>query len=338
MPNNRENLKYINMSILIVLSIVLAYFVGMRDVVIGTDTPTYMRLYDTVSAGGETRIREYFFLFLVKVSVWFSLGANGFFYLVSFLGLIAYLNLYYKVTELFDFTTVSKRIVYVILTLSFMMMSPFFWNAEINVIRSGLAIPIFLTGLLFLYQKKYYWSVLWLFVAVMTHFSMIMFIPFLILWKVKDKWLLALFIVLSLLYLSGLTQTVFTLVSQKLKAIEFLTYYLNNAQNERGYRAGVRYDFWVFTAFFLAVIYYIRHSAPIADFLFRIYTIMIIPFLLLGYINYSDRLLLAAWNIIPMIVSIFIIKYLKTNMNTYMIGMILFIMALILSIAVTGLV
>ena len=322
--NNGQSLKIINITILILIICVVAYFIGMRDLSIGTDTPMYVRLYNAVLSGADTRINEFFFLFLVKVSSALGVGPSGFLYVISFLSILGLLYFYHKSTDLFpEKTTVSTKVFFIVTAFAITMISPFFWNAELNVIRAGLSIPLFLTGALFLYQKKYFASLVFVLFAVLTHYSSLLFVPLLYLLRVKEKTLLIVYILLSLLYVTGISQKIFMIVSQKLYTIDYLTYYLKNALDERGYRAGVRYDFWLFTTFFFYMIYRIRNTSALSDFLFRIYMLLTVPFLFLGYINFSDRLLLAAWNVIPLLGALYMTKYVQTNMYSYAMSILL---------------
>jgi hypothetical protein len=314
---NDNKTLIINILILSIFILIISYIIGTRDNSVGTDTQAYRKFYDLISLNLDTRISEPFFLFLGKIAILFQFDSNSFLMLISVISFLSYLFFYYKLLELHNNSYESMRWIFILIALTLTIISPFFWNSQINVIRAGLSIPIFFISIFFYYQKNYLKAFIVLVLSVSTHFSILLFLPFLLFFKINIKKILVIFCILSLLYITGITQNIFIILSQKFYSIGNLSYYFDNALNERGYKGGIRYDFWVFTAFFFFIIYKYKKNTYLSDFLIKFYFILTLPFLLLGYINFSDRLILAAWNLIPAIISYYIISNFKIVTNTY---------------------
>lgn len=325
----KKKLFTINSIILFVYTLIISYVIGIRDSSIGSDTQAYKNFYNLISQNIETRISEYFFLILAKTTAIFQLDSSIFLMAVSFLSITMYIIFFYKLIEIYDIKLESTKWLFIYISLIITLISPFFWNSELNVIRVGLAIPIFLLSIVYFYKEFYLKGTIILLISIFTHFSMLLFLPFLLVFKLKNRSIFILFLTISLLYISGISQAIFIILSQKFYNIGALSYYFDNALNERGYKAGIRYDFWVFTSFFFVLLYKFKDNSNLSNFLIRLYFILFIPFLLIGYINFSDRLLLAVWSLIPATIGYLIIKKLKNNELTHMF---LFILLIIISI------
>jgi len=315
MEKSKLNLL-VNSSIILFVLLFLSIYIGFRDFTVGTDTPTYYKFFMMVNNNIDTRISEPLFQLFAKIC--YSITPDFFLFtsVISFISCIFYFLFYRFILEKDNIPINSK---YYIIFVSFLIMiiSPFFWNSQLNVMRIGVAIPIFLFGSYYLFLNKPFKALLFFIISIMFHFSMIMFLPFIFLVYLREKYIILFFIFLSLIYVSGIGEIVFNLLSNKLSAIASLKYYLSNAMNERGYKNGVRYDFYVFTLFFFILAFKNRKYSYSSEFLFKLYTVLSFPFLIIGFINFSDRIIMISWSLIPILVTLITIRIFKANNFTY---------------------
>jgi len=98
-------------------------------------------------------------------------------------------------------------------------------------------------------------------------------------------------------------------------SLDVLDYYLKYIKEGSNYESGVRLDFLVFTLFFTFISYlnYLYNNTRSSLYLLYCYIILSFPFMLLGFISYSDRLLLPAWMLIPIVVTSFIFSKVKAS-------------------------
>lgn len=316
-----ENIKIniiVNGIIIFSILILLSLFIGSRDLFIGTDTPTYYKFFININHDIHTRISEPLFLILAKISYFFSPNFSLFTILISFISCLFYLLFYYFMLAK-DNLSINLTYYIIFITFLFMLLSPFFWNSQLNVIRIGIAIPIFFVGSYFLYLNKLLKALLFFIASILFHFSMIMFIPFIFLVYLSEKRIIIIFILLSIFYLSGLCEIVFNIIADNLSAVKSFKYYLNNATNERGYKNGVRFDFYIFTLFFFLLSLKVRKYSKSSNYIFKLYTVLAFPFLIIGFINFSDRIIMISWSLIPILSALFFTKIIRANNLSYVI-------------------
>lgn len=306
----------INYFIIILIILLLSFFIGTRDLNVGTDTLAYNNFFIYTNSNIETRISEPFFLLLAKTSYLFSDDFKLFAIIVTFISCLFYFLFYYLILKK-DIISTNQKYYIIYVSFIIMIISPFFWNSQLNVMRIGIAIPILFLGSYFLYLNKPVKALLFFISSILFHFSMILFLPFIFMVYLKEKKLVVIFVLLSILYISKLGEILFNILSNNLVSLEALQYYLNNATNERGYKNGVRLDFYIFTLFFFLLSYVNRKYSKSSNYLFKLYTVLSFPFLIIGFINFSDRIIMISWSLIPFIIALFTIRIIKGNNLTY---------------------
>lgn len=318
-----NNAYLFNISLLGFFIIVISCLVGFRGENIGTDTHSYIAYYNIILNGDNSRISELFFEFIAKVAVYFSFEHEIFLSLVSFISLATYIFFITKVSKVLKFDFKYKKNLFIYFTFAISLLSFIFWNTQINVIRSGLAIPFLFLSLYYLYSLDFYRFLLFFILTVLSHLSTFIFLPFMILFYFKNSIIMWMYFILSIAYLSGLMEKAFYSLGAIFYQLEFLIYYLNNATRESTYQSGVRLDFFIFTTFFYLILFHLQKKDKEIDLIFKIYSILIYPFLFLGFINYSDRLLLAAWNLIPIIITVGLVYKIKLVKQYYLLSLFL---------------
>lgn len=284
------------------LFLFLSYFVGFRRHDLGTDTLAYVSLYNSLMLGYDVRISEFIFVNLMLFFSYFTSDPGFAFMFISFMSSFLLIIIALSISE-----SSITRSALIVTTAFFIILSPFYWNTQINIIRSGVSLPFIYLTYLFYYKRKTFFSLISLLLALGFHWLSIIFIFPVFLIKRSVRTLIAIFIFLSIIYLSGLS------VSLKDLFLEMfdLGYYKHYFSDGGGYKSGIRYDFYLFSVFFLSLLVFFRNAN--FEFLLKLYVILLYPFLIFGFLNYSDRLLVASWNLIPLIFSCFLVNYFRAK-------------------------
>ena len=294
--------------ILLILLFVLSYFVGQRTAEVGSDTGSYLKFYELVSIGGSTRISDWLFFGVAYVLGHFSFTGGSFLFLVSIISNILILSFALKIMALRRYE--AQRNVFLMILFGVTLISPFYWNTQLNIIRTGVSIP-------FIYLGYYYFSfnnkaigLVFLSMAIGFHVSSVLFVFPMLLVFLRTKLLAGVILFLSVVYLSSLGVEVVKVIVQN---FTFLGgYYDKFFEGTSSYSVGVRFDFFTFTMFFWGLLYF-NQKDEVLVFLFKLYSILLIPFLLFGFIAYSDRLLVYCWGLIPFILSYLTIEKFKSR-------------------------
>lgn len=313
---NKKNIFFI--LYVVINTLFFTFLVGLRDT--GTDTESYINFFYFVMNGDDTRIFEPSFVYLAKISSLFSSNHVIFFTLVSFFSLFTLFIFY--LTILNDRLMVQRRldIYYIfIIALVITLISPFFINTQVNVVRSGLSIPFIFLSAYYVFRRVYGKFIFYSFVAISFHFTAIIYIVSLLVFhKFRVNRLIIFFVIWCLFYISGLSQAFFTNFFSYL-SFDILNYYLGYATRETSYKSGVRLDFLLFSVIFIAFISFLKNKndSEIKNFLLFAYLSLLMPFLGLGFIAYSDRLLLPAWMLIPIIIAVLLTNLFKMEKNYF---------------------
>lgn len=284
---------------LLVAFLAAATVVGLRSLSTGTDTLNYANNFLSIQSCNcfPGRMEPGFqgFTWLLALT---GLGTDFYFFSTSSLLLATAYFLSRKVSYFLGGSDADKwKIGYWILI--FLFLSPFFVSANINTIRQGLASLFIFFAMFSLIERKWssflFYSILGIsfhyFSAALVLLSLMLFLPL--------SLLLISSFVLSVVYGFGLSEMIVKFVSDQtgLGLHSFIVEYVAGAE----YRAGVRLDFlifsWFWGVFFLFGSYFLveprrRHGLQI---LIKIYFVLLIPFLLFGFGNYSNRYAYTAW-------------------------------------------
>ncbi|WP_337133552.1 hypothetical protein, partial [Staphylococcus aureus] len=130
--------------------------------------------------------------------------------------------------------------------------------------------------------------------------------------------LIPLFGVLSTIYLTSLSGVVWGALFSMLNLTPLFESISEYGASSIHYRSGVRFDFWLFTTFFVGISVVAAWWNVVTEALPRVLIVSSIPFLLFGYIAYSDRLLVFAWFIIPAVIACCAAKFLMKCDRTFL--------------------
>lgn len=296
--NYRNRQKHILVYFLILL---LAILIGSRPVVPHSDSAMYNGWFNRICKDGWAIVNDKFngfgndplfsLLFLLTApfkSFRFTMT------LVSFLSLF----LTYRVCRLYTLTEEkgSSLLLFFCTIINFT-----FLNQQDNVIRIGIAFPLLLFYLYYLFRKEYSKALIYGAIAVGIHFSMaaaiaISFIARYL--RCQLKWYYILFFVILIASAAGVS-------IQGL--VGYFTFYkaeIYSQLNESGgYKVGFRPDFAAFNVAFLLFFAYLnkRRSSDFMSFYIRLYILFSCWFFLWFKVPYNDRVGAYSWNLIPII-------------------------------------
>ncbi len=176
----------------------------------------------------------------------------------------------------------------------FLLLSPVFVNAAINATRQGLAAFPVIAALLAFQRRRWLAFVLMSAIATGFHYSALLYIALAPILLLPPRWLQLVAALTFAAYAAGLTLIAVRTLSPEAYAVVMA--YGPYAV----YRAGVRLDFAVFSLFWYGLPILLAHAVRepwarrIVD-LQGVYLVLVLPFLLVGWGNYSNRFLMPAW-------------------------------------------
>lgn len=291
---------------------VLAVFTGLRDGSVGTDTEVYSAIY--------TQIRdcncfvdgvEPLFALLALVVGYFESSPAIFFISVSLIqfGLAYLLSVALRALSFKDGGGKSFQLLFFSLVLA----SPFFLNAQVNLLRQGIGAPLVLLSAVYFFRRRFWLSLLSAVIAIGFHYSSVLFLVLFPLLRLERKWLYALVGLLAGAYILGATES---LVGAASELVGFPIYsFFQDYGADADYGRGVRYDFLAISVLPLVMLQVI--NLVFKSWLFvdrvdgaeRIYLLLLVPFLLLGWGAFSDRYLLNAWLFAPALIALMLARF-----------------------------
>ncbi|GGA42728.1 EpsG family protein [Dyella nitratireducens] len=275
--------------------------VGIRGIDVGTDTYVYAMVFHELgsSASAVTRFEPGFELVTYLVS---ALGVSLQVYQCVLFGLLL-LMVVLASRRYFDYLGGSHGyMTYLCAGLMFLFLSPMFVNASINAVRQGLAsLPVF-AALLCFHQRQ--WRAFFIYGAIATsfHYSSLLYLAFAPLLLINLKYLRIAAVLGFIAYCTGLTMIVVR------AAAPFIYDAVMDYSLGAKYKSGVRLDFAAFSIFWYALPFVVSglvrkpFSTRIKDST-AVYLVMLLPFFLIGWGNFSNRFLLSAYMAISLMVA-----------------------------------
>jgi len=267
--------------------------VATRSSEIGTDSRAYSDFFLTMDRYVfiETRLEPLFVLY-TRLASEYGLGVVGF-QAVSFILLLIAVS----AASMSCWTCVGEprnRFVFLATVFVLLFLSPVMVNASINLIRQGVASFLVILAMMAFLQKRWVIFSIAALTSVGFHYSSIVFLVIAPLLLLGDRIVFRLVSVLFLVYISGYSDALVLTVSPDV--YNYVVGYVEGAD----YRAGVRLDFAVVSiVFLLSLIISVKLVRPDfrqkARLVISVYSVLLIPFFLVGFGNFSNRFLLPAW-------------------------------------------
>lgn len=312
---------------------ILSFAIGYRNIDIGTDTATYTYAYLAQMSCKciPGRLEVGYEVFSLPISL-LSFTPETFFSIVALLIFIL-LNISIITTLKILNKGVPVDIRQSITVFSLLISTPLIIQLQINAIRQGISTLILLLSFLYLQSNNKYKSFILLITALSFHYSTLLILPFYIVLlyshiKESYKYMASIYTltILSFLYILSLSEDIVKFVSIKMDVPIWSTVKEYGEASITVYKSGVRYDFFFFTLLLILplLLVSIKHNYLRKYFIFIV--ICFIPFLLLGWGNYSNRYLLAIWTYAPLVFLAYVSIKLKHLKHFYL----LFLVAAIL--------
>jgi len=266
--------------------------VGMRDIDVGSDTAVYAMVFREMRHGlAQSRFEPGFLLLTRFLS---GMGVSLKVYQCVLFGLLLLATVLAS-RKYFDYLGRTRGyMTFLSASLMFMLLSPMFVNASINAVRQGLAsLPVFIALLAF-HQRQWRDFFIYGAIACCFHYSSLVYLACAPLLLINIKFLRVAAIIGFVAYCSGLTLVVVR------AAAPFLYNSVMDYEFGSKYKSGVRIDFAVFSIFwyFLPLLLAGLVRKPYRQRLkdsTAVYLVMLLPFFLLGWGNFSNRYLLSAY-------------------------------------------
>lgn len=301
----RVNSAYVSLMLLFSLAIVLIA-IGFRPDTIGSDTLVYVDYYEQLTQHTwHGYVYEYLFELSGRLAVFLHFSVALFFISLASINAINFILISKSISRCLEYEINFYRVAF--LVASFLFISPFFFSAQANVLRHGVAIFFLFVYYLSLLER---WSLFYLlaliFLAQGFHYTAVLYVIFSPLIYFKYSTVIRVTLFAFICYFSGLSSNLIHSFSESIyeKIVSYGEF--------SGYKAGVRYEFAVFTIgagllFHLLGKYFLtgRAQQQFMQFL-KIYWILSLPFFLMGFGAYSDRYLLPAWVYLSVLGAVFL--------------------------------
>ncbi len=290
----------LSLMLIVAVCLFVDIVVGSRSIDVGTDTYVYAGFFHEIRGGPISTRFEPGFLLITRV-----LSLSGF-------SVEAYQSILFGILLLmaaiasrkyFDYLGSTRGyLTFLVACLMFLLISPMFVNASINAVRQGLAaLPVF-TALLAFHQRQWRSFFIYGVIATSFHYSSLLYLAFAPLLLVNLKLLRIAAIVAFIAYCTGVTQIVVRAVAP------FIYNAVMDYSLGAKYKSGVRIDFAVFSIFWYALPFMLNsivrkpYSTRIKDST-AVYLVMLLPFFVLGWGNFSNRYLLSSYLAASMMVA-----------------------------------
>lgn len=266
------------------------YSVALRDLDQGTDTHVYAGWYLSLRGGEPATRFEPLFVGVSRLASALGLGVlawQGLMFALLLAGAALATRAYARLIG------VRPRHL-APLAMALLLLSPVLVNAAINATRQGLAAFPVIVALVAFQQRRWLAFVVAGAVATGMHYSSLLYLVLAPVLLLPPRALRLVCVAAFACYACGLTMAAVRVASPALYAAVMA--YGPNAV----YRSGVRLDFAVFSFAWFALPLMLARTVrqPQASGIVRaqgIYLVLLLPFLLVGWGNYSNRYLLPAW-------------------------------------------
>lgn len=291
--------------VVFVQGFLIATWVGLRPLAVGTDTANYFNFYYEVVAcqclPGKFEIGFEAVAYLLAL---FDSDSSLLFFVMSFLNFLLMFGVAKKTAKHFLDRRESRKLFMVVLAA--FLVSPFFLNSQINVIRQGLSVLFLFLAIFEARDRRFLRAVIWGLLSLSFHQTAALSLLSLFLLVLGRKVVLFATVLMAIVYVAGGSEAFVVLLSNMtgLDIYGRISGYAIGAE----YKAGVRLDFAVFSiaipVFVKCVVRFFNTSSEYLDWAVSIYLSLLMPFWFFGWANYSDRYAFTAWLFASVVLSI----------------------------------
>jgi hypothetical protein len=300
------------------LILVISLLVANRDIGTGVDTYSYLLNFERIVACDCLSL-EFFepgFQGLTWISAKVGLTSSQYFLVLSALfnvTLFSFIKIY---GQSFGNAVAARAPFYLYISAIFVFSSNFYLTALINGIRQGMAAPFIFLGAMFFLQRRWLWFGLVLIVAISLHKSSIMYFSFFPLLIFKARTSAITLVVAAFFYWTGLSETI---VHEASRLTNVPIYTMIVEYSDTGLYEGFNIFFFLYSLLPLAVMAIGRGvtgrvlESGFSTISFRIYSVLILPYLFFGFSGYANRYAFTAWLFLPVFLGSFVYSMFKKD-------------------------
>ncbi len=289
---------------LLFVLLVLSFLVGSRELSVGTDTQNYADFFISVRESFFSSRFEFLFKVLTISIRSFSDSLALYFSLVFLIFNYVYLAFFYSALD--D----VRKPQYLLTFFGLMCASSWYIVATTNGLRQGLSLPFLYFSLLYLANRKYFRSSLFLLVSFGFHKAVSLVFPFIFLLFFRVTPVFIVFLVSAFLYFFGLTERLLSFISSVIP-IDIYGYIISyGAETDKW--VGFQLAFFVYTLFWGVVGYFVKEFLEkqwvlVYSRAFKFYCILMLPYFYFGFGAYSNRYAFIGWLFLPVLQAFFIL-------------------------------
>lgn len=274
----------------------VAVWVGLRPPNIGTDTANYLSFYnDVLSCQCMPGEFEVGFEVVAYLFALFDSGSAAFLCSLSLLNFILVLWVSSKAARYYSSGRDSRK--FILVVMAAFLVSPFFLNSQINIIRQGLSALFLFHAVFDMRNGRTLRVLVWSLLSLSFHFTAALSLLSLFLLLLGRRVVLASTVMMFLAYASGGTEA-FVIYFSNVSGLDIYSRISGYAAGAE-YKAGVRLDFAAFSIAIpvLAKLagHFQRSYSEYIDWAVGVYLSILMPFWFFGWANYSDRFAFTAW-------------------------------------------
>lgn len=287
--------------------ICVSLLTGFRDVWIGSDTESYIDIFDMFSNSGRNgfEIGFYYFIWIIqKISV----NSKFIFFVISFS------IIYFLVKSFILISPNNIKRENIFFLFSVLLLSNWFFVATVNNLRQSLGLSILFFSISNLYIGNYYKYIFFGVVSLLFHDSIILLFPLIFCFfnnKFSMRKYFVGYIVFSLGYFFGITEKILEKLSEYF-GIDFfnkIKFYGDDGFGNAPW-SGFDFGFYLYSIFWV-LLYLIMKVMKLfsnneaVSFFVKFYMVLNIFYFIFGFGGFSNRWAYPSWLFIPILQSIF---------------------------------
>jgi hypothetical protein len=297
------------------LFLLFSIFSGFRPISdYSVDTTSYINFFlaiDKFSYNDLNLNTELFEPGFVILTYLISRLTSNYHVYLSIIFVIFNLSLFLFFYKLIHLLKIGNSEIFLIILIGFTLSSDWYNNFSYNGLRQGLSAPFLYISILYIFKKKYFKSILFLFLALSFHKSVLFVIIFFPILFFNNKYTILIYLLMGLIYFLDLSKFLVFYISQflNLPLYALVSEYGGDDALYKGFSFKFFFYSFFLVLFFLAINFTFRKYFSFSNilnmnFLFKMYSVLIGPFFLLGYSGYSNRYAIFGWFFIPIIYSV----------------------------------
>ena len=311
MQHNKKSLL-----VLILLGIIVSALIGLRSSDVGRDTETYISYFSNSIIYGE--VLDKFELGFAYLLYFVSNAINSvefFFFIIALIITLCYIIFFDKLyIKLFkqDINSLGRYLIF----FTILLFSSWYYALTTNGIRQGVSIALIYLALYYLFyeHKKVKYIILAL-LASSFHLSVLVFFPVFLFYKTKFRLVFIAWILSGVGYFLGINELIIEWISIKFNLPIYQTIKFYAVDRDGGMSNAIYYGFdlrfFIYTIFWPLILLILSkwksHSKSYqlnkkeVFVLIKIYFFLSIPYFLLGFGAYSNRIAVLSWFLIPVL-------------------------------------